>query len=241
VDAFFEGRSSDSPCVDLIWHGYFNERYAPICPADERWNMLFTRRGRSVEVTVEGPTTRAVTKVDRPACEFLVIQFKVGTWIPRVPAGRYIDTDVALPGAAKSSFCLDGSTLQVPDYDNVETFVERLVRRGLLVRDPAVEAALREQPIAFSDRTMRRRFLQATGLRRGTIRVIERARRAGRLLEQGLAPADAAFEAGYSDQPHMTRELKRCLGRTPAELARLRNVPDLAVSFKTTDIRAEQI
>ncbi len=200
MDAFFEGRSSDSPYIEMIWHGYFNERYAPTCPADERWNMLFTRRGRSVDVTVEGPTTNAVYKAGRPECEFLVIKFKLGTYIRQLPAGNYVNTDVELPSVTGRSFRLHGSTLQYPDYENIESFVEQLVRRGLLIREPVVDAALRaESPLPISDRTMRRRFLQATGLRRGTVRVIERARRAAGLLEQGLAPADAAFEAGYSD------------------------------------------
>lgn len=43
-----------------------------------------------------------------------------------------------------------------------------------------------------------------------------RLRAAMRLLAAGARPADAAAAAGFSDQPHLTRLLKRATGFTPA-------------------------
>ncbi len=43
-----------------------------------------------------------------------------------------------------------------------------------------------------------------------------RIRRAISLLRFGATPTEAAFEAGFSDQPHLTRLLKRETGLTPA-------------------------
>ncbi len=43
-----------------------------------------------------------------------------------------------------------------------------------------------------------------------------RLRRAMSLLEHGASPSVAAVEAGFSDQPHLTRLLKRATGLTPA-------------------------
>jgi AraC-like DNA-binding protein len=43
-----------------------------------------------------------------------------------------------------------------------------------------------------------------------------RIRRAISLLQCGATPTEAAFEAGFSDQPHLTRLLKRETGLTPA-------------------------
>jgi AraC-like DNA-binding protein len=37
------------------------------------------------------------------------------------------------------------------------------------------------------------------------------------LLQQGTSPSDAAMEAGFCDQPHLTRLLKRATGMTPAK------------------------
>lgn len=69
---------------------------------------------------------------------------------------------------------------------------------------------------------MRHRFLRATGLTQGTILQIERAKRASALLEQGVPILDTVYEAGYFDQPHLTRSLRRFVGKTPAQqLARV--------------------
>lgn len=43
-----------------------------------------------------------------------------------------------------------------------------------------------------------------------------RLRRAMSLLQHGASPSAAAVEAGFSDQPHLTRLLKRATGLTPA-------------------------
>ncbi|MGH2484637.1 MAG: hypothetical protein ACRDHE_01365 [Ktedonobacterales bacterium] len=50
---------------------------------------------------------------------------------------------------------------------------------------------------------------------------MERARKATTLLEQGVPIPDVVYKAGYFDQPHMTRSLKRSMGRTPARIARI--------------------
>jgi AraC-like DNA-binding protein len=72
----------------------------------------------------------------------------------------------------------------------------------------------------MSLRTIQRRFLHATGLTRGTFEQIERARQAVTFLEQGLSIADAVYQVGYADQPHLTRSLKRFIGQTPAQIIR---------------------
>lgn len=51
------------------------------------------------------------------------------------------------------------------------------------------------------------------------MRQIERARYATTLLQQGLSIPDVVYDAGYFDQPHLTRSLKRYIGQTPAQLA----------------------
>jgi AraC-like DNA-binding protein len=39
------------------------------------------------------------------------------------------------------------------------------------------------------------------------------------LLQRGVSPSSAAMEAGFCDQPHLTRLLKRATGMTPAKFA----------------------
>jgi AraC-like DNA-binding protein len=75
--------------------------------------------------------------------------------------------------------------------------------------------------VELSLRSVQRRFLRATGLTYGTLDQIERAREAATLLEQGISIADAVYYAGYADQPHLTRSLKRFVGQTPGQILRI--------------------
>jgi hypothetical protein len=220
VSAFFEHRASDSPYVEIIWRGWVEKDYSPVCPADVRWNLLFMKDRGRMRIAAEGPLTRSKPKNQFEGSEFLVVKFKLGVYMPYLPVMDLVDGDARLPEAAGKSFSLDGGTWQLPSYDNVEPFVDRLVRGGVLIFDPIVKSVLQNHPQDLSARTLRRRFLYATGLTPRAIRQIERAQEAAALLERGTSILDATYEAGYADQPHMTRSLKRFYGLTPTQIAR---------------------
>jgi methylphosphotriester-DNA--protein-cysteine methyltransferase len=63
--------------------------------------------------------------------------------------------------------------------------------------------------------------LYTTGLTHKSIQQIERAQQAVSLLERGVSILDAVHEVGYADQPHLTRALRRFIGQTPAQIARV--------------------
>jgi methylphosphotriester-DNA--protein-cysteine methyltransferase len=88
-----------------------------------------------------------------------------------------------------------------------------------------VNAALQDQLPEMSPRTVRYRFLRATGLTQNHIRQFERAQRAEVLLKQGTPILDVVHRLGYFDQPHLTRSLKQFIGYTPAQIIR-RSQPD---------------
>jgi AraC-like DNA-binding protein len=215
-----EGRASDSPYVDMIWHGGAYDHYAAICPADSHWNLLLLRYNGRVKITVEGPLTRTKAKTHPDGTEWRVIKFKLGTFMPHLPVTHLLNDDVVLAEASRKSFWLNGSTWEFPQVDDVETFVARLVHDEVLVSDPLVTAALQDRPLDVSTRTVRRRFLQATGLTPKGIHQIERAQQAMYLLQEGMPILDVVFRAGYADQPHMTRALKHFIGQTPAQIQR---------------------
>ena len=183
--------------------------------------MAVTRHEGKTFLTVRGPETKATT-ADCPADgEWLGIRFKLGTFMPMLPAGDLRDRrDVTLPEASSRSFWLNGSAWEYPDFENAETFVKRLVHDGLIAADLSVDAALRNQPQAVSTRTAQRHFLQSTGITHSTIHQIERARHATNLLKQGVSILDTVYEAGYFDQAHLTRSLKHLIGQTPAQIIR---------------------
>ena len=91
---------------------------------------------------------------------------------------------------------------------------------GLLVVDPLVEDLRHGDVLGTPARTAQSRFVRAVGLSRRKLHVIERARRAARQLRAGTPIADVIFDAGYHDQPHLTRSLQELVGYTPGEVAR---------------------
>lgn len=220
MDFFIEGRPSDSPYIQSIWHGYTVGVYTPVCPAAAEWNLFLQRKNGGVQVLFEGPLTRAKPKLETEDTEFCVIRFKAGTFLPVLPIRRFLDANAALPGASRNSFWLHGTTWEFPRYEDAEMFVSRLVREEVLLRDPVVSAVLQNQPHDFSLRTVRRRFLNATGLTQGVIHQIERAQQAAELLREGVSILNVVDAAGYADQPHLTRSLKRFFGQTPAQMTR---------------------
>jgi hypothetical protein len=215
----FDQRATDSPFVRTVWRTRSEpvETFASV--AVSHWEMVVTRQGGKTSLTLNGPETRATTAPIPQDAEFFGIQFRLGAFMPSLPVGGLVDGGLTLPAASDRSFWLNGSAWQYPDFDDAEVFLARLVRQGLLVRDPVVEDALRGPVPDRSLRTVQRRVVRATGLTRGTIRQIERAREAVGLLERGVAVGTAAALAGYADQAHLTRSLRRFVGHTPGQIA----------------------
>lgn len=185
------------------------------------WVMVVTRHEGRVFLTVRGPETKATTAECPAEGEWVGIHFKVGTFMPLLPNGCIRDrSDINLPTVSRRSFLLNGSVWEYPTFDNADVFVNRLVKKGLVVRDAGIETALRGQSRAFSRRTEQRHFLRTTGMTRTTIRQIERARYATGLLRNGSSILQAVHDAGYFDQAHLTRSLRHFVGQTPAQVLR---------------------
>ena len=103
-------------------------------------------------------------------------------------------------------------------YEHPETFVNPLVQDELPVCDPLVHTVLQEQPHDLAPRTVRHRLQRATGFSPKQIQQMVRAQQAAVLLQQGVSILDTVYEAGYYDQPHLTRALRQWVGYTPAQL-----------------------
>jgi hypothetical protein len=228
-----EDRLSDVPGVERIWRCRSDRGGAFLSIAESRFEMAVTRHQGRTFITLRGPETMA-TPADCPADgEWLGIRFAHGAYMPALPPGDVRDRrDATLPDASARSFWLDGSAWEYPDFENADTFVARLFRRGILVRDPVVSAVLRGNVDERSLRTAQRHVLRATGLSQRAIVQIERARHATQLLRAGLPILDVVHEAGYYDQADLTRSLRRRIGLTPLQVAR--RVEQLSFLYKTT-------
>lgn len=56
--------------------------------------------------------------------------------MPYPPFRGFLDAEPTPTGAASRSFWLHGLARQFPDFENADTLVDRLVREGVLARDP---------------------------------------------------------------------------------------------------------
>lgn len=214
----FEDRPAESPFVERIWRSWSGDDSDFVSVAFSNWEMVvWTQHGKTY-IEVRGPETKARPAPVPGEAEFFGIMFKHGTFMPHLPVGKLVDNQITLPEAMGQSFWLNGATWQFPNYENADTFVDWLARDGLLVREPLVEATLQGQLKDVSLRTVQRRFLRATGLTQGAVYQIERARHATTLLQQGVTILDTVHEAGYFDQPHLTRALKHYIGQTPLQI-----------------------
>lgn len=234
---FDRDRPSDSPFIERVWHCH-SEGAAPFLSiAASHCELVVGKFGGDVTVTVRGPETRATSAGDCPEDgEWFGIILKLGVFLPHFPVHTLLNTGVNLPTVSRNSFWLSGSTWQLPDYDNADTFVDWLVRKELLVRDSIVNAALQGNGKEHDLRTVQRRFLRATGLTQGAIRQIERARYATCLLQQGVSILDTVEQAGYFDQPHLTRSLKHFVGQTPAQILQKSRPEQMSFLYKTTPL-----
>jgi AraC-like DNA-binding protein len=218
-----EEKPSNSPLVDRIWRTQGERTGTFISQSKVNSEIVLTRYKGKTTLTVRGPETKA-TFLDYQSvgAEYLGITFKLGAFMPHLLPKNLRDwRNVDLPQANSQSFWLQGSAWQFPTYENVDTFIARLVHDGLLVTDPLIDTLLQGHSQALSIRAVQYRFLNATGLTNRTIQQITRAQQAYSLLEQGVSILDTVFEAGYADQPHLTRALKRFFGQTPAQVATL--------------------
>jgi AraC-like DNA-binding protein len=215
----FKARGSDHPFVEKVWRCHSERADSFLSVAANNFEIAITRlKGKSF-VTLRGPETKATT-MDCPAeGEWVCIRFKVGAFMPRFLPGSLRDhKDVTLPSAASRSFWLNGSALEYPDFENAEIFVKRLVKLGILSRDPVVQDTLLGRPAELSLRSAQRHFLRSTGITYSTFRQIERARYATNLLREGASIFDVVVGAGYFDQAHLTRSLRHFIGETPAKI-----------------------
>jgi len=213
-------RGADSPLVERITHVVYDERTQEWATPDGCWDLVVLQHQGTTMVFQSGNTTRPVLLENGPGDGFLAISFKPGVFVPRTPGFQTVDGGLVRPLVSARRFAMESETLEIPTFENAEHLVDRLVRRGVLARDELVESVAAGQPRAATPRSLQRHFLATMGMSPKQFEQIRRASRAVALLERGMAPAAVALEAGYADQPHLTRSLKSIMGQTPGEIAR---------------------
>lgn len=218
VELRFQSRRSDSPWADVVWTCTSEQVTTMTSVAGVRWGLVFWEQDGRAYAGITGPETRTGTRPVPEGATFTGIEFAVGTSLRAVPTPVLVDGGVELADTTRRTFRLDGARWETPGPDDAEALVERLVRAGIVVRDPLVTEVLRGHRPAVSGRTVERRFRAATGLTRGAIRQVERARTAAKLLAAGDPAADVVAKLDYFDEPHLARALRSYVGRTARQL-----------------------
>lgn len=224
-----ESRASDSPYIERVWRSRSSAVDQMASVATPYWDLVFWEHRGQVRASVQGPESRASTAPVPEDATFFGILFSLGSSMPHLPIPQLVDGSVEIPGTTRRSVWLYGSTWRRPSYDNAEEFVRRLAREEVLQRDPIVAGAVE----GVSERTLQRRFAAATGLTRGAIRQIERARQAAVLIQEGVRAQEVIDRLGYFDQPHLARSLSRYVGRTATQLSGVDPAMPLSLLYKT--------
>lgn len=230
---YYELLPSDSPYIERVWHSRSENinRFTSI--GFSQLDLVFTRQRGQTAVSLHGPETRASSAPVPEDAEFFGIIFRLGVHMPHLPIGTLVDCGASLPNATNRSFWLNGSAWEIPTFDNAEAFIDRLVRREVLVREPTVDEVIRGVPSHMSLRSIQRRFLNATGLTYRTIQQIERARAAAIRLREGSSILDTTYDLGYFDQAYLTKSLRHFIGQTPTQLTNVQRAEQLSLLYKT--------
>ncbi|HEV2088602.1 MAG TPA: helix-turn-helix transcriptional regulator [Cryptosporangiaceae bacterium] len=196
-------------CVDLVWTGD--------------------------ELIVAGPATRAVVPRLPSAEPKLGIRFRIGAASPvlGLPAAELLDATAtvaeiwaggqrltdrvgeAVGAASRLQVMMEAVAAQLEQAAGPDPVVRAAVLGLCRSRTPI--AALSNR-LGMSDRQLRRRFENAVGYSPRTLGRVLRLQRFLGLVADGGQLARAAVEAGYADQPHLTRDCRQLTGLPPAAL-----------------------
>jgi AraC-like DNA-binding protein len=215
----FEYRTDLPEIVHRVWRTRSVARPDFVSIAMPHWQLVFMQHADgSKSIVARGPETVA-TRVPIPSdTEFLGIQFALGAFMPNNSVAVLVDNAVSIEMISEHGFWLNGMPFEIPTFENIDVFLDRLVRSGSLVHDPVVEQTLRRTPVSLTDRSIQRRFIKSTGLTYGTMRQMQRADRAVAHLRRGVPILDVVDMEGFSDQAHLTRSLRKFVGVTPARI-----------------------
>jgi AraC-like DNA-binding protein len=231
----FEPPPELRPFVACVWTGTTSGEGAAVLP-DGCVDVVWT----GAELVVAGPATEVVRPRLRPGLQKLGVRFRVGAagaalalpahelldatvplaevWGRR--AERIAETVTAAPTPARALEALTrGVAERLPDPSRIDRLVRSAALLGARFGSSVAE---RSGTLAISERQLLRRFREAVGYGPSTLARVLRFQRFLWLAE--LSPAEGpdlarlAFDAGYADQAHLTRECRRLAAATPATL-----------------------
>jgi hypothetical protein len=214
-----ERRTSESPYIDSVWQSAAMSDGTYLVTPDGSWDLIAAIKADGSRVVfITGQASRAERLDYKRGEQSVVIQFAAGAYLTSFKGAPFTDSFVTLPLADDMHFQLDGHTFAWPTFENAEELIEQMVRLGVLASDIIVKSELDGTPKAASKRSIERHFKETTGLTSKKLADIRRAQEAVRMLKGGKDPAATAADAGYYDQPHLSRSLKKLMDSLPSDV-----------------------
>ncbi|HEV7454901.1 MAG TPA: helix-turn-helix domain-containing protein [Candidatus Saccharimonadales bacterium] len=212
-------RASDDPFIDRVWQTQNISDGTYLATPDGSWDLIMgVGRDGSRIILLTGQATEPAYIPYEGGTSSVVISFSAGAYLPHIAGKKLINSGEFLPIIDEHHFSLAGHIFALPTYENAEELVSTMVQAGILKNDDIVDGVLRGKPKAASERAVQRHFKATTGITHKKLQQIRKAQHAIKLLKQGKNPAEAAMDAGYSDQPHLAKSLKRIMHAKPSDI-----------------------
>lgn len=218
----FNEVAGELPLVQRVWSASCDADTDFASAAKASPMIAFARSDDGVTVHLRGPETRGTSLMCREGWEFFGVELRPGAYLPLYPPSGLADlNDALLPTLPGERILLDNREWEMPTAQNVDVFLDRLVRAGLVIFDPLVDEIRNgERPRGMSERIAQIRFRRALGISHRKLVSIEQAQHAARLLTAGKSIADVVTAGGYYDQSQLARAMRWATGHTPGELRR---------------------
>ena len=217
-----ERRASPSPYIDTVRRSTSTTDGIYLVTPDGSWDLITAMKADGTRtIFVTGQSSQPNRLPYRAGESSVVISFAAGAYLTPFRGASLTDSYVLLTVHDANHFELAGHILPIPTFENAEELIGQMVYAGLLVSDAIVESVMQGNPKSASKRSIERHFKTTTGISPKKMANIRRAQHAVRLLKKGTDPSTAAMDAGYYDQPHLTKELKQLMDSSP------RNVDDV--------------
>ncbi|MGW4874494.1 AraC family transcriptional regulator [Streptomyces chartreusis] len=181
------------------------------------------------EIAAETTSVRGTPGFVRPVLDDIYAVGLVHQVLRAADEGNALAADTLLRVAVTRLLRLNGGAMpqrEVRTAGGLVAVRAREVLEGRMAEPPSLEqlaADLDTSPFALL-----RAFRDVYGMPPHTWLTDARVRRARRLLDAGVSPAEAALVVGFTDQPHLNRHFARIIGVPPGAYQRERkNVQDL--------------
>src|SRR3954447_7550760 len=136
----FNAVAGELPLVQRVWSASCDAATGFTSAAKATSMIAFARSDAGTTVHLRGPETTGTSLTCAEGWEFFGVELRLGASLPLHPPSGLADlNDALLPTLPSGRVLLDQRDWEMPTAQNVDVFLDRLVRAGLLVFDPLVD------------------------------------------------------------------------------------------------------